>query len=135
MADERQVDEAELMDVAQDPEQARRLHKALRTISDSPSLDGPLRDMAKKVLRGDIGMKEAVETDEYTDAIYGRLRTMRKAAEDQTHAERQGVRSEFERWQEKRAAEDAREQAERDAPTHLRTDPGRRGPGGTSHRG
>jgi hypothetical protein len=134
MSSERQVDESELMDFAQDPEQARRLHKALRTISDSPSLDGPLREMAQKVLRGDIGMKDAIETDKYTEAIYGRLREMKTAAENQTYAERQAVKEQFGVWQEKRAEEDAREQAERDAPTHLRTVPGQRGPGGPRHR-
>ncbi|EST23179.1 hypothetical protein N566_26045 [Streptomycetaceae bacterium MP113-05] len=127
MAAERHVDETELMDVAQDPEQARRLHKALRTISGSSSLDGPLREMAQKVLRGDIGMMDAIETEKYTDAVYDRLRAMRRAAEDQTHADRQAARGEFTRWQEKQEAEDAREQAERDAPTHLHGDSGRRG--------
>lgn len=134
MSSERQVDESELMDVADDPEQARRLHKALRTISDAPSLDGPLREMARKVLRGDIGMKDAIETEKYTEAIYGRLHEMKKAADDQTFAERQATKGQFAAWQEKRAEEDAREQAERDAPTHLRTSPGQRGPGGPSHR-
>lgn len=134
MADERQVDESELMDVAQDPEQARRLHKALRTISKSPSLEGPLREMAQKVLRGDIGMKDAIETDKYTEAIYSRLHGIRKAAENQTYAERQAVKGEFGRWQEKQQAEEAREQEERDAPKHLRTLPGQRRPGGPAHR-
>ncbi len=135
MADERQVDASELLDVAQDPEQAQRLHKALRTIRDSPSLEGPLREMAQKVLRGDIGMRDAIGTEKYTEAVYGRLRGMRKAAEEQTWAERQQVKEQFGRWQEKRQAEEAQEQAERDAPTHLRTLPGQRGPGGPAHRG
>ncbi len=134
MADERQVDEAELMDVADDPEQARRLHKALRTIGSSSSLDGPLREMSQKVLRGDIGMKDAIETDKYTEAIYSRLRTMRTAAENQSHADRQAVKGEFARWQEKLQTEEDREQAERDAPKHLRTPPGHRGPSGPPHR-
>lgn len=134
MSSEHQVDESELTDFTEDPEQARRLHKALRTIRDSPSLDGPLREMAQKVLRGDIGMKDAVATDKYTDAIYGRLREMKTAAENQTYAERQSAKAQFGAWQEKRAEEDAREQAERDAPTHLRTIPGQRGPGGPLHR-
>jgi hypothetical protein len=135
VTDERQVDESELMDVAEDPEQARRLHRALRTISGSSSLDGPLREMAGKVLRGDIGMKDAIETEKYTEAIYGRLREMRTAAENQTYTERQAARGEFERWEAKQTEEEAREQAERDAPTHLRTSPGRGTPGGPSHRG
>jgi hypothetical protein len=134
MTPERQVDESELMDVADDPEQAHRLHKALRTISEAPSLDGPLREMAQKVLRGEIGMKDAIETEKYTEAIYSRLHEMKKAADEQTYAERQAVKGQFAAWQEKRAEEDAREQAERDAPTLLRTTPGRRGPGGPSHR-
>jgi hypothetical protein len=133
MSPERQIDESELMDVADDPEQARRLHKALRTINDADSLDPALREMARKVLRGDIGMQDAIETEKYTQAIYSRLHTMKKAADDQTYAERQAVKGQFVAWQEKRAEEAAREQAERDAPKHLRTPAGPR-PGGPSHR-
>ena len=88
--------------------------------------------MARKVLRGDIAMQDAIGTDRYTEAIYGRLREMRTAAEDQTYAERQAVKGQFARWQEERQAEEDRERADRDAPTHLRTPPGGHGP---SHRG
>ncbi|MGD6740885.1 hypothetical protein ACOKM3_03475 [Streptomyces sp. BH106] len=40
--DDREIDNSELMDVAQDPEQARSLHNALRTLADNPSAGGPL---------------------------------------------------------------------------------------------
>ena len=51
MTAERQVDESELMDVAADPEQARRLHKALRTISETSSLAAAARDVAQGAAR------------------------------------------------------------------------------------
>lgn len=123
MPEERHIDPDELRELTSDPEQARRLHKALRTLSSAPGVDGRLKDMSRQVLRGDMGIKEAVSTESYTEAIYSRLGEMRRAAENQTYAERQASKAAFASWNEKREAEEDRERAERDAPVHLRTKP------------
>jgi hypothetical protein len=134
MADDRQIGEDELLDVADNPEQARSLHRALRTISASPSLEGPVRDMARHVLRGDMGMKDAIETERYREAVLSRIHEIRTAAENQTFAERQANKERFARWQEQQQAEEAREQAERDAPTQLHSSLRNKRGGGPSHR-
>ncbi|MET8679851.1 hypothetical protein ABZW18_20290 [Streptomyces sp. NPDC004647] len=131
MSREQEIDDSELMDVAHDSEQAHRLHKALRTLADNPSVDGPLKDMAKNVLSGRIGMRDALQTESYMDAMGARMTEIRRAAEAQTPEEREAQRGQVERWREAQREEEERERAERDGPTQL---PGRRPRGGPSHR-
>lgn len=117
MSRDREIDDSELMDVAHDAEQAHRLHKALRTMADNPSVGGPLKEMAQEVLSGRMGMREVLDSDRYMGALGDRMQEIRRAAEDQTFEERKASRERFERWQEERAAEEDRERAERDGPT------------------
>lgn len=131
MSREREIDDSELMDVAQDPEQAHRLHKALRTMAGNPAVGGALQEMAQEVLSGRMGMRDVLQTDRYMDAIGSRMTEIRRTAEDQTLEERKASHERFERWQEERAAEADRERAERDGPTQPFPNPKR--PGG-NHR-
>ncbi|MFF9482380.1 hypothetical protein [Streptomyces sp. NPDC014733] len=134
MSNERQIQDEDLMDVAQDPEQAHRLRKALKTLADNPNVGGSLQEMAKEVLSGRIGMKEAIQTPSYMDAIGDRLGEMRRAAENQTMAEREESREKFAAWQKQQEEQADQERAERDGPSSgLVTGP-RRGRGGSSHR-
>ncbi|MGW1837182.1 hypothetical protein [Streptomyces sp. BBFR2] len=134
MSNERQIQDEDLMDVAQDPEQAHRLRKALKTLADNPSVGGPLQEMAKEVLAGRIGMKEAIQTPMYMDAIGDRIGEMRRAAENQTMAEREESREKFAAWRKQQDEQEDKERAERDGPSAgLVTGP-RRGRGGSSHR-
>ncbi|MGG2459070.1 hypothetical protein ACO0M4_04440 [Streptomyces sp. RGM 3693] len=133
MSNERQIQDEDLMDVAHDQEQAHRLRKALKVLADNPHVGGKLQEMAKEVLAGRMGMKEAIETPRYMDALGDRLNQMRRAAEDQTMEEREESRAKFADWQQKQEEEEDRERAERDAPSlNLVTGP-RRG-GGRGHR-
>ncbi|MCK7625636.1 hypothetical protein MUU72_21465 [Streptomyces sp. RS10V-4] len=133
MSDERQIQDEDLMDVAQDHEQAHRLRKALKVLADNPNVGGKLQEMAKEVLSGRMGMKEAIETPGYLDALGDRISQIRRAAEDQTMAEREESRAKFAEWQKKQEEEADRERAERDGPSlNLVTGP-RRG-GNRGHR-
>ena len=124
---DREIGDDELMDVAQDPEQAHRLHKALRTMASNPSVGGPLQDMAKQVLSGRIGMRDVLQTDAYMDALGARMSEIRRAADEQTPEERLAQRRQVERWREEQEAEGERERAERDGPTQPFPNPRRRG--------
>ncbi|MFJ5676925.1 hypothetical protein [Streptomyces sp. NPDC093097] len=130
--DERQIQDEDLMDVAHDHEQAHRLRKALKVLADNPNVGGPLQEMAKEVLSGRLGMKEAIQTPGYMDALGDRLTQIRQAAENQTTAEREESRAKFAEWQKKQEEEEDRERAERDGPSlDLVTGPRR---GGRGHR-
>ncbi|MFJ9618865.1 hypothetical protein [Streptomyces noursei] len=133
MSNERQIQDDDLMDVAHDHEQAARLRKALKVLAENPKVGGKLQEMAQEVLSGRMGMKEAIETPGYMDALGDRMNQIRHAAENQTMAEREESRAKFAEWQKKQDEEEDRERAERDGPSlDLVTGP-RRG-GGRGHR-
>jgi hypothetical protein len=115
---DREIQDEELMGVAQDPEQALRLRRSLRTIAGATSLDPALRDMARSVLSGNVDVKDAFQDPRYTEAVSQRLHEMRRAADDQTYAERQQSKGQFTEWDTRQQAELDRERAERDAPVH-----------------
>ncbi|MFH8752741.1 hypothetical protein ACH4GK_40405 [Streptomyces rimosus] len=131
---ERQIQEEDLMDVAQDREQAHRLRKALQTLATNPNVGGKLQEMAQEVLSGRIGMKEAIQSEEYMGAIGDRMNEMRRAAENQTQAEREASREQFAKWQKEQEEQEAQERAERDGPSGAIVTGRRGGRGGTSHR-
>ncbi|CAM5595744.1 putative protein OS=Streptomyces rimosus subsp. rimosus (strain ATCC / DSM 40260 / JCM 4667 / NRRL 2234) OX=1265868 GN=SRIM_030100 PE=4 SV=1 [Streptomyces rimosus subsp. rimosus] len=114
---ERQIQEEDLMDVAQDREQAHRLRKALQTLATNPNVGGKLQEMAQEVLSGRIGMKDAIQSEEYMGAIGDRMNEMRRAAENQTQAEREASREQFAKWQKEQEEQEAQERAERDGPS------------------
>ncbi|MER5752751.1 hypothetical protein [Streptomyces sp. NPDC002088] len=118
MTADREIQDEELMGIAQDPEQALRLHRSLRTIAGATSLDPALRDMAREVLSGDVDVKDAFQDPRYTEAVYQRLHEMRRAADDLTYAEQQQSKAQFGEWDARQEADLDRERAERDAPVH-----------------
>ncbi|MEV6741672.1 hypothetical protein AB0N14_34105 [Streptomyces sp. NPDC051104] len=118
MTADREIQDEELMGIARDPEQALRLRRSLRTIADATSLDPALRDMASAMLSGRVDVKEAFQDPRCTEAVYQRLHGMRRAVDDQTHAERQECNARFGEWNARQQAELDRERTERDAPVH-----------------
>ncbi|MDC0772172.1 hypothetical protein [Streptomyces sp. HD] len=127
MTADREIQDEELMGVAQDPEQALRLHRSLRTIADTTSLDPALRDMARSVLSGHVDVKDAFQDPRYAEAVYQRMHEIRRAADDQTYAERQQSKVRFAEWDARQQEELDRARAERDAPAHDSGREGRRG--------
>ncbi|MGN9761235.1 hypothetical protein [Streptomyces sp. SD31] len=127
MTADREIQDEELMGIAQDSEQALRLRRSLRTIADATSLGPDLREMARAVLSGSVDIKDAFQDPRYTEAVFQRMHEIRRAADDQTYAERQQSKAQFEQWDARQQAELDRERAERDAPVH---DSGRGGRAG-----
>lgn len=118
MTGDREIQDEELMGVAQDAEHALRLRRSLRTIAGATSLDPSLREMARAVLSGSVDVKDAFQDPRYTEAVFQRLHEMRRAADDQTYAERQQAKAQFTDWDARQQADLDRERAERDAPVH-----------------
>ncbi|QOV35159.1 hypothetical protein IM697_34570 [Streptomyces ferrugineus] len=118
MTADREIQDEELMGVAQDPEQALRLRRSLRTIAGATSLSPDLREMARSVLSGRVDIKDAFQDPRYTEAVYQRMHEIRRAADDQTYAERQQSKARFAEWDARQQADLDRERAERDAPVY-----------------
>ncbi|MDT0458251.1 hypothetical protein RM550_21335 [Streptomyces sp. DSM 41527] len=134
MSNERQIQDEDLMDVAHDPEQAHRLRKALKVLADNPHVGGKLQEMAREVLSGRIGMKDAIATPGYMDALGDRMTEIRRAAENQTMAEREESREKFAAWQKEQEATEDEERAERDGPSGTLVTAPRRGGRSGGHR-
>ena len=84
-----EIDDDELLDVADNPEQAAELHRALRTLAKNDKVGPELQQMAREVLSGRIGMRDVIESDRYLSAIGARLGEMRTAAENLSPEERE----------------------------------------------
>ena len=107
MPDGREVDQAELLDVAKDEDRARSLLRALRTLSTGP--DPKLREMARGVLRGDLTAEQAFTDPEYTAALFSGADKIRRAGELRSDAEAREAGERFGEWQQARRTEDERE--------------------------
>jgi hypothetical protein len=105
--DGREVDQAELLDVAKDEDRARSLLRALRTLSTGP--DPKLREMARGVLRGDLTAEQAFTDPEYTAALFSGADKIRRAGELRSEAEAREAGERFGEWQQARRTEDERE--------------------------
>ncbi|MFD8074590.1 hypothetical protein ACFV3E_18330 [Streptomyces sp. NPDC059718] len=124
----KEISDADLMDVADDPAQARRLHKALRTLADNPTADGTLKEMAREVLSGRLGMREALGSSAYLGAIGDRMAELKRADERLTPEERAAQEERARRWFEQQAEEEAGDAREDEAagghrPAVVRRDP------------
>ncbi|KUN96079.1 hypothetical protein [Streptomyces caeruleatus] len=62
----------------------------------------------KDVLSGNVGIKDALQEPRYTEAVFQRIHEIRRAADDQTYAERRQSEAKFAEW-------DVRQQAELDS--------------------
>ncbi|MGW1373900.1 hypothetical protein ACWD6P_06400 [Streptomyces sp. NPDC002446] len=96
---EREIDGSELMDVAQEPEQAHSLHNTLRTLANNPNVNGPLQEMAQGILSGRMGITDAIKNERYMDALGDRVTEIRRAAESQTMEDREAEREKREQWE------------------------------------
>ncbi len=103
----KEISDADLMDVAADPAQARRLRKALRTLADTPDADGRLKEMAREVLSGRLGMREALGSGAYLGAIGDRVAELKRADERLTPEERAAREEQARRWFAQQADQEA----------------------------
>lgn len=114
---EREVTDDDLMEDARDPEQAARLHKALRTLRDNPSIPPQLKQMAREVLSGRLTMTDVAKGGPYLDALGARMTEIKRAAENLSPEEEERNREAAERYRREQEETEARERAERDAPS------------------
>ncbi|MDX3238848.1 hypothetical protein PV392_24785 [Streptomyces sp. ME03-5709C] len=120
----KEISDADLMDVADDPAQARRLHRALRTLADNPKVDGALKEMAREVLAGRLSMREALGSGAYLGALGDRMAELKRADQRLTPEQRAAQEERARRWFEQQADEEARaEGAERESGFAVRHDP------------
>ncbi|MEU6370984.1 hypothetical protein ABZ876_36125 [Streptomyces sp. NPDC046931] len=94
MADEeRRIGDADLMDIARDEARARALRKSLQRLADSRSGNSALQEMAREVLSGRIGLREALRVGAYSDALGERIAEARREYEQQSPEEREQQRT------------------------------------------
>jgi hypothetical protein len=121
MADEeRQIGDADLMGVAHDQVRARALRKSLQRLAENPSTSGALREMAREVLSGRIGLREALRVGAYSEALGERIAQARQEYEQQSPEERERQRAAAEDFLDEQRAEIEREREERDASSGTR---------------
>ncbi|MET7483182.1 hypothetical protein [Streptomyces sp. NPDC005538] len=74
MPDELRIGDADLMDITGgDQARARSLRKALQTLAHDRAPDDPLREMAREVLNGRTGLREAARVPAYAEALGDRV--------------------------------------------------------------
>jgi len=74
MPDELRIGDADLMNITGgDQARARSLRKALQKLADDRAPDDPLREMAREVLSGRTGLREAARVPAYAEALGDRM--------------------------------------------------------------
>ncbi|MER8010394.1 MULTISPECIES: hypothetical protein [unclassified Streptomyces] len=113
MADkEPQIGDADLMNIAHDEVRARALRKSLQRLADSQSGNGALQEMAREVLSGRVGLREALRVGPYSEALGERIAQARREYEQQTPEEREAQRLEALRYLDAQRDEIERERQE-----------------------
>ncbi|MBK3644362.1 hypothetical protein [Streptomyces sp. MBT33] len=124
-----EVGDEEFLDIAKDPARARALRKSLQRLADSR--DDTLREMARDVLAGRIGLRQAARNRAYREALSegarpGMSACDRMSAEELRAAEAEGRRQldecqrEIDQERAERQGEGRRGRKARDAPHQSR---------------
>lgn len=90
---EREVGDEEFLDVAKDPARARALRKSLKRLAEDDR-GGALQEMAREVLAGRIGLREAVSNTAYREALSERARSGFQALGEMSEADRRAAEEE-----------------------------------------
>ncbi|MFG2863264.1 hypothetical protein [Streptomyces sioyaensis] len=101
---EKRVDDAEFMEVSKDPAAARALRKALEQIAGGGA-GGTLQEMAKEVLSGRIGLRDAVNVPAYAEAMVDQSQSVRNEWASMSDKERGELAAEGGRYLEAQRAE------------------------------
>ncbi|GHK04775.1 hypothetical protein SY2F82_65720 [Streptomyces sp. Y2F8-2] len=109
--DEREVGDDEFLDIAKDPARARALRKSLQRLAGSG--DETLREMAREVLTGRVGLRQAMRTGAYREALQESATLGRRAYEQMSAEERRAAEAQGQRQLDEYQKEIDREQAER----------------------
>ncbi|MEV5241528.1 hypothetical protein AB0K89_20845 [Streptomyces cinnamoneus] len=89
---EREVGYEEFLAPGRDREQARVVHKALQHLAKGGA-GAVLQEMAREVLSGRVGLREAVRVGAYADALGEHAHLARRAWEDMPEEERERRRA------------------------------------------
>lgn len=82
MSDEREIGDADLTDITRgDEARARALRKTLQKLAQSSEAGAPLQEMAREVLSGRIGLRDAMRVNAYAEALGERVAEGRRAYE------------------------------------------------------
>ncbi|MCM2579847.1 hypothetical protein [Streptomyces meridianus] len=82
MSNEREIGDADLTDITGgDEARARALRKTLQKLARSSEAGAPLQEMAREVLSGRIGLREAMRINAYAEALGERVAEGRRAYE------------------------------------------------------
>lgn len=82
MSNEREIGDADLTDITGgDEARARALRKTLQKLARSSEAGAPLQEMAREVLSGRIGLREAMRVNAYAEALGERVAEGRRAYE------------------------------------------------------
>lgn len=109
--DQHEVGDEEFLDIAKDPARARALRKSLQRLADSK--DETLREMAREVLAGRVGLRQAMRTGAYREALHERAQAGMRAYEQMSAEERSAAEAEGQRQLDEYQKEIDRERAER----------------------
>jgi hypothetical protein len=85
---ERQVADEEFLDIAGSPAEARLLRKALQQLSDGGAGQA-LQEMAREVLSGRVGLREAVSQGAYGEELIDKTESFRRDWESMSDRERE----------------------------------------------
>lgn len=94
---EPEVGDSEFQGVTRDQIQARALRKQLQQLVGGGAGD-VLQEMAREILSGRVGLREAMRVTAYADALGERVRAFREAWERMTPEEREEQQKEAERF-------------------------------------
>ncbi|MGW1162615.1 hypothetical protein ACWD5Q_29195 [Streptomyces sp. NPDC002513] len=109
--DNHEVGDEEFLDIAKDPARARALRKSLQRLADSK--DETLREMAREVLAGRVGLRQAMRTGAYREALQESAKIGMRAYEQMSAEERSAAEAEGLRQLDDYEREIDRERAER----------------------
>jgi hypothetical protein len=96
--DEQSIDDTDLLDIAHgDQVRARSLRNALMKLADSD--DPALRELGREVLSGRIGIREAVRSPAYAEALSKGVESARRHHEQSSPEERREQEAAARRYQ------------------------------------
>lgn len=132
------IDETEFMEITGDQAQARELRKALEQLA-AGGAGGTLSEMAREVLSGRVGLREAVNITSYSEAILEGAKPFETAWNSLSEAERDTFATEGEAYMERQRLEIEEEKRVRrqggasDADSHQNSRPRHDGRGWSAY--
>ena len=114
MSGELRIGDADLTDVTGgDQVRARALRKSLQKLADDRAPDDPLREMAREVLSGRVGLREAARIPAYAEALGERMAEGRREYDRLSGQEREAQQAQARAYLAEQKAEIEEERSSR----------------------